>query len=86
MYSLYIGDKDEDEVLGWLIQNVSELASTTKEEFNYFNTYRGAGDKWVMNTTDVSDVSGQFDEIALIVFALREDAIMAKLRFGGSMS
>lgn len=86
MYSLYIGDKDEDEVLGWLIQNVSKLASTTKEEFNYFNTYRGADDKWVMNTTDVSDVSGQFDEVTLIVFALHEDAIMAKLRFGGSMS
>lgn len=86
MYSLYIGDVDEDEVLGWLIQNVSELASTTKEKFNCFDTYRGTDNKWVMNTTDVSDVSGQFDEITLIVFALQEDAIMAKLRFGGSMS
>lgn len=84
-YSLYLGDKDEDDVLGWLIENVGPLGKTTKEEYNYYNTYHGAKSKWIMNTSDVSDVSGQFDLITAIGFKHKEDAVLCALRFGGKV-
>lgn len=86
MYRLYLGDKEEEDVLGWLIENIGPLALTTKADFNYYNTYHGADDKWCMDTSDVSDVSGQFDTITMVCFDHKEDAVLAKLVFGGSMS
>lgn len=65
------------------MENVSPLGMTTKAEFNYYNTYYGDDDLWVMNTSDVSDVSGQWDEIAELVFRTKEDAMLCSLRFGG---
>ena len=85
MTNLYIGDVDESEVLGWLIENIGPLALTTKADFNYYNTYHGADDKWIMDTSDVSDVSGQFDTITMVGFRYKEDAMLAKLRWAGSL-
>lgn len=86
MYSLYLGDKEESEVLGWLIENIGAIEKTLKEEFQYFNTYHGVNDKWLMNTSDVSDVSGQYDTITLVQFKDKEDAVLCALRFGGRIS
>jgi aromatic ring-cleaving dioxygenase len=84
MYRLYLGDAVEDEVLSWLIENISGLVMTTKPEFHYYNTYHGDNDLWIMNTTDVSDVSSsKWDEITEIVFQTKEDAMLCSLRFGG---
>lgn len=84
-YLLYLGDKDEEDVLGWLIENIGPLGLTTKAEYNYYNTYHGLNDDWVMNTSDVSDVSGQFDLITQLTFKHKEDAVLCALRFGGQV-
>ena len=84
MYNLYIGDIDEQEILGWLCENIGPIARTVKEEYNYFNTYHGSNNLWVMNTSDVSDVSGQYDTITLVSFKRPEDAMLTKIRWGGS--
>jgi hypothetical protein len=86
MFSLYLGDKDEEDVLSWLIENISAVALTSKEEFAYYNTYHGDNDKWVMNTSDVSDVSLQYDTITMVQFKHKEDAILCVLRFGGKIT
>lgn len=65
------------------MENVSPLGMTTKAEFNYYNTYYGDDDLWVMNTSDVSDVSGPWDEISELIFRIKEDAMLCGLRFGG---
>ena len=83
MFKLYLGDANEEEVLGWLIESISPLAFSSKAEFNYYDTYHGNGGVWCMNTSDVSDVSGPWDEITEITFQRKEDAILCSLRFGG---
>lgn len=84
-YSLYLGDKEEDDVLGWLIENISPLAMTSKAEYNYYNTYHGENDLWAMDSTDVSDVSGQFDTITQVRLKYKQDAMLCALRFGGKI-
>jgi hypothetical protein len=84
-YNLYLGDKDEEEVLGWLIENISPLAMTTKAQYSYYATYHGNGDKWIMDTADVSDVSLQHDLITHIRIRYKEDAMLCALRFGGKI-
>lgn len=85
-YNLYLGDKDETELYDWLCENIGPLAMTTKAEYDYFTMYHGANDLWVMHSADVSDTSGSYDTITVMSFTHKEDAVMAKLRFGGSMS
>jgi hypothetical protein len=86
MYNLYIGDKDEHEILAWLCEAISPISHTKKEEFQYFSIYHGKDDAWVMNTSDVSDVSLQYDTITLVSFKNQSDAMIARLRWGGSIS
>jgi hypothetical protein len=86
MCDLYLGDKPENDILGWLIANVAPLGNTLKAEWNYYNTYRAKKDVWVMNTSDVSDVnSSQWDTITHIIFKNREDAVLCKLTWGGTI-
>lgn len=86
MYNIYLGDANENETLSWLIENIGPLALTTKKEFAYFNTYHGQDDLWVMDTTDVSDVSSsRWDEITHLQFKTKEDAMLFSIRFGGSI-
>jgi hypothetical protein len=56
MKSLYIGDINEYELVNWLSENISPVAMTTRAEYQYFDMYHGDDDKWIMDTTDVSDV------------------------------
>lgn len=84
MYNLYIGDVNEHNVLGWVIENIGPLIKTKKDKYQYYETYYGKD--WLMNTSDVSDVSGQYDTITLIVFESKEDALLTKVRWGGSLS
>jgi len=86
-YNLYIGDVEEEDVYCWLSETVSPLVMTTKAEFSYYDMYHGDRDLWIMQTTDVSDVSGSSnDTVTLISFKHMEDALLARLRFGGSIS
>jgi len=83
MYDIYIADKDEDEILGWLIANIAPLGKTTKTDWNYYNTYNSKNDTWIMSTADVSDVSSSpWDTMTHIVFANKEDAMLCKLTWG----
>ncbi len=86
MFNLYVGDVDEEEILSWLCESISPISHTKKEEFQYYGTYYGKDNSWIMNTSDVSDVSGQFDTITLISFKHQADSIVARLRWGGSLS
>jgi hypothetical protein len=83
MYKLYIGDVDDKEVLGWIIENIGELVMTTRHEYAYNDSYHG--ETWSMDTTDVSDVSGQWDTMTEITFTRKEDALLACLRWGGKI-
>jgi hypothetical protein len=85
-YSLYLGDADEDNVYSWLCGNIAPVIRTTQAEHDYFKMYHGDQDLWSMHSTDVSDVSGSYDTVTLIGFKHKEDAVMARLQFGGSMS
>jgi len=84
-YNLYLGDRDETELYEWLCENIAPVLMTTKAEWDYFTMYHGDDDLWIMHSADVSDTSGQYDIITVLSFKHREDAVMAKLRFGGSM-
>jgi len=87
MFSLYIGDANEEELYSWLCTTISPLAKTTCPKRTYYEMYHGKRNLWAMQTTDVSDVSGSsYDTLTLITFKNMEDAIMAKLKFGGSIS
>jgi hypothetical protein len=86
MYNLYIGDIDEQEILEWLSENIAHIALTTKEEFAYYSTYHSDDDLWILNTADVSDVSLTNDTITSVMFKNKEDVLLAKLRWGGSIS
>lgn len=84
-YNLYIGDANEEDVYTWLCENVSPLIMTTRAEWSYFDMYHGDNDLWIMVSQDVSDVNGSpWDIITHIGFKHQEDALVAKLRFGGS--
>jgi hypothetical protein len=86
MYDLYIGDKDEHDILSWLIANIAPLGKTEKAEWNYYNTYKAKREKWIMNTTDVSDVSSSsWDTLTHVIFKDKEDAVLCKLTWGGSI-
>lgn len=86
-YNLYLGDRDETELYDWLCENIGPLLMTTKADYDYFTQYHGDNDLWIMHSADVSDVSSSaYDIITVISFKHREDALMAKLRFGGSMT
>jgi hypothetical protein len=82
---LYIGDADEQALLNWLCENISPLVMTTKAEFAYFEMYHGDDDKWIMNTTDVSDVSSsKWDTITEVTFRDKEDIMYCHLVWGGT--
>jgi hypothetical protein len=86
MADLYLGDVDEDELLGWLCENISPLVMTTKAEFSYFNMYHGDDDLWIMETSDVSDVRGSpWDTMTRIIFLRKDDAMLSRLRWGGTL-
>ncbi len=85
-YNLYLGDRDETELYDWLCENIAPVLMTTKSEWDYFTMYHGDDDLWIMHSADVSDTSGQYDIITVLSFKNKEDALMAKLRFGGSMT
>jgi hypothetical protein len=84
-YNLYVGDRDETELYDWLCENVGPLSMTTKSEYDYFTRFHGDNDLWIMHSADVSDASGVYDIITQISFQHKEDLLMAKLRFGGSV-
>jgi len=85
-YDLYIGDAVEEDVYEWLCENIAPVLMTTQAEYDYFKMYHGDHDLWIMHSTDVSDVGGsRWDTITQISFKKKEDAIMTKLRFGGSI-
>jgi hypothetical protein len=46
--------------------------------------YHGDRDLWILQTTDVSDVSGQFDTITHVRFKSINDLLLCKLTWGGS--
>ncbi len=85
-YNLYVGDRDETELYDWLCENIGPLSTTTKGEWDYFTQYHGDNGLWNMHSADVSDTSGSYDIITVMGFKHKEDALMAKLRFGGSMT
>jgi hypothetical protein len=85
-YNLYLGDRDETELYDWLCENIAPVLMTTKADWDYFTMYHGDDDLWIMHSADVSDTSGQYDIITVLSFKNKEDALMAKLRFGGSMT
>jgi hypothetical protein len=81
-----LGDRDETELYDWLCENIAPVLMTTKAQYDYFTMYHGEDDLWIMHSADVSDTSGSYDLITQLSFKNKEDALMAKLRFGGSMS
>ena len=86
MADLYLGDVDEEELLAWLCENISSLVMTTKAEYSYFNMYHGDDDLWIMETSDVSDVSGsRWDTMTVVTFLRKEDAMLSRLRWGGTL-
>ena len=83
---LYLGDADEEEVLNWLCEHISPLVMTTRAEFAYHDMHHGDDDKWIMDTTDTSDVRGcKWDTITEIVFKNKEDVMYCHLVWGGSI-
>lgn len=86
MKSLYIGDINEYELVNWLSENISPVAMTTRAEYQYFDMYHGDDDKWIMDTTDVSDVSSsKWDTITHIQFRHKEDLMLCHLAWGGTI-
>ena len=84
MYSLYIGDPDEKELLEWLCENLGPVILTTKQQDEYYESYHG--ENWTMDTTEVSDVSLQYDIICQVRISKKEEAMLTKLRWGGTIS
>jgi hypothetical protein len=84
MFRLYIGDVNHIEVLDWMNENIGPVLKTTRHEYEYYDAHHGEG--WTLHTTDVSDVSLQYDTIIEIQFAKKNDAMLAKIRWGGSLS
>lgn len=86
MFNLFIGDVDEDEVVAWLSESICPIGSVDKNsEWQYFTTFIGERNRWRLESTDVSDVSGCYDTMTQITFKITEDALMCKLRWGGSL-
>lgn len=83
MYNVYLGDKDEKEILAWLIENIGPLGMTTKAEYSYYEQFYALDGSWCMQSTDVSDVSGSsYDVITLVEFDNHEDALLCRLTWG----
>jgi len=83
MYSVYLGDKDEKEILAWLIENIGPLGMTTKAEYDYYEQFCALDGSWCMRSADVSDVNGSsFDVITIVEFNINEDALLCKLTWG----
>lgn len=84
-HHLYIGDADEEDLVSWLAENVSPVGFTSKSEFAYYQMYHGARDLWILDTTDVSDISSsKYDTITCVRFSKLEDCMMCWLVWGGS--
>lgn len=82
---LYLCDVNEQAVLEWICENISPVAFTTRAEFAYNDMYHGERDLWILDTTDVSDASYQWDTITRVQFLHEEDAALTLLRWGGSL-
>lgn len=83
---LYLGDANEEDVLNWLCEHISPLVMTTKAEYAYHEMYHGDDDLWIMDTTDVSDVSSsKWDTITEIIFKNKEDVMYCHLVWGGTI-
>jgi hypothetical protein len=83
---LYLTDVNEEDVVNWLCEHISPLAITTRAEYVYHCQYYGDDDKWILESTDVSDVSSSnWDTITEIVFKEKEDAMYCHLRWGGKI-
>lgn len=82
---LYLCDVNEQEVLEWICENISPIAFTTRADFAYSNMYHGERDLWILDTSDVSDTSYQWDTITRVQFKHKEDVALALLRWGGSL-
>ncbi len=86
MNSLYIGDVNEHELAGWLSENISPIVMTTRAEWQYFDMFHGDNDLWIMDTTDVSDLSSsRYDTITHVQFKNKEDCMLCHLAWGGSI-
>ena len=83
--TLYIGDVDEQDLLNWLCENISPLVMTTRAEHAYYDMHHGDNDLWIMDTTDVSDVSSsKWDTITEVMFKNKEDLVYCQLVWGGT--
>ena len=85
MFTLYLGDCDEEVVLTWLIENIGPLGMTTQASGDYYKQFYAKDGMWVLRTSDVSDVSGQFDTVTCVEFGSKEDALLCHLTWGGSL-
>lgn len=85
MVALYIGDCDENELLSWLIENIGPLGMTTQATTDFYKQFYAKDGMWFMHTSDVSDVSGQFDTVTCVEFGNKDDALLCKLTWGGSL-
>lgn len=83
-YNLFIGDADEQSIVEWLCENLSPIVFTTRAEHSYTDMYHGDHDLWILNTQDVSDTSGNYDNITMIRFARAEDRLLCQLTWGGT--
>lgn len=82
---LYLCDVDEQAVLEWICENISPIAGTTRPQFASSDTYYGERNLWILDTTDVSDASYQWDTITRVQFKHKDDAALTLLRWGGSL-
>jgi len=84
-YKLYIGDVNDHDLADWLAGNISPVVFTTRSEFAYYDMYHGDFDLWILDTTDVSDVSSsKYDTISVVTFSRREDLMLCQLTWGGT--
>ncbi len=83
-YRLYISDVDEKQIVEWLCENISPVVFTTKAEFAYYEMYHGDHDLWILDTSDVSDVSLTADTVTQVCFKKKEDRMLCQLAWGGS--
>jgi len=84
-HCVYINDADDQEILNWLCETISGLVFTTRPEFSLNDMHHGDNDLWLLHSQDVSDVSLEYDIITCVQFTKLEDAMLCKLRFGGTL-
>lgn len=84
-HRLYIGDVDDHELATWLAENISAIVFTTRADHSYYDMYHGDNDLWILDTTDVSDISSsKYDTISVVTFSRQEDLMLCRLTWGGS--